>query len=192
VPDRLRARPRGERGGPLRPIEEGERGVGERGRVATGTIIPVRPCSTRCGIPPARVVTTGVPAANASRMDPGKLSIREAFRYRSAASYSSGIRSGGTRPTKRTPRSPSAPASASSRARSLPSPATVSRASGWRAWMRANARSTVSTSYIGSRLRLARKTGRRGRRGRKRKRSASTPLAISRAAIPKRANTSTR
>ena len=95
-----------------------------------GTTSPVSPSRTSAAMSPVAVETTGSPAAKASSTDTGWLSTIEELTKMSAASYRAGIAAGSTRPTKRIPSVPSATASRSSRARSLPSPVSVSVASG--------------------------------------------------------------
>ena len=64
----------------------------------------VCPWVTMYGIPPAAVVTTGVPDANASMMDPGRLSSQEAFMKNIRAAVHTAARSCPRKPDRRIPR----------------------------------------------------------------------------------------
>ena len=79
---------------------------------------------------PVGVDTIGRPAANASRIETGWLSITEALTKTSASSSSPGMRAGSTRPTKRIASGAMSSASRRSRGSSAPVPATVSVADG--------------------------------------------------------------
>src|SRR3989454_6337020 len=91
---------------------------------------PVSPSRTASGIPPERLAMTGSPLADASTMaipnpSTSRSYRRDASTNRSAALYSEGRSSSGTKPSSRTAStSPSSLTSASSAPRRLPLPAT--------------------------------------------------------------------
>ena len=119
---------------------------GQRPWSPQSTSSPFRSCSTMYGIPPARVVATGSPQANDSMIELGMLSMSDAFRYTSASSYQRPISVGCTAPMKSTWRSDSS-APARGRAHARAAPTTISRASGSRSWISANARNTHGMLY---------------------------------------------